>query len=300
MPQVDGTLLSTTFTQARAEFDDLVKEIRPELHRYCARMTGSVIDGEDVVQEALAKAYYALATTASISNMRSWLFRIAHNKAIDHLRRYDSNHSEPLDDQLPQTTREPSLESKELARVALSRFLELPPMQRSCVILKDALDCSLNEIAELLDVTLSTVKAALHRGRTRVRSLASELEAGIPMMAASETALLHKYVEAFEARNFDTVRAMLAEDVRLDLIGRAQRRGVVEVSGYFTNYDRLQDWQISVGSVEGKPAVIVSDSAEPTVDYFILIEWDCDRVGMIRDYRYARHVMDGVEIAVGK
>ena len=82
-------LLSATPERAPldpAEFAALVQELRPELHRYCARMIGSAIDAEDVVQEALAKAYAALPTTA-VANMRGWLFRIAHNKAIDHLRR---------------------------------------------------------------------------------------------------------------------------------------------------------------------------------------------------------------------
>src|SRR5215470_11917560 len=90
--------LSPTLARARAEFEELVKEIRPELHRYCARMIGSVVDGEDVVQDALARAYYALPTLSSIANLRGWLFRIAHNTAIDYLRRSSQQHSEYLDD----------------------------------------------------------------------------------------------------------------------------------------------------------------------------------------------------------
>lgn len=66
-------------------FAALVQAIRPELHRYSARMIGSVVDAEDVVQEALSKAYTSLETT-SVANMRGWLFRITHNKAIDYLR----------------------------------------------------------------------------------------------------------------------------------------------------------------------------------------------------------------------
>src|SRR3954469_4437816 len=71
---------------AQQEFEVLVQAIRPELHQYCARMIGSVIDAEDVVQEELAKAYASLPST-SVANLRGWLFRIAHNKAIDYLRR---------------------------------------------------------------------------------------------------------------------------------------------------------------------------------------------------------------------
>ena len=55
----------------------MVEGIRPELHRYCARLTGSVIEGEDIVQEALAKALYALSMQPEIPMLRPWLFRIA-------------------------------------------------------------------------------------------------------------------------------------------------------------------------------------------------------------------------------
>src|SRR5262245_21993677 len=71
----------------REAFDRLLSELRPKLHRYCARMTGSVIDGEDVVQEAIVKAIEAFADAGSISNAESWLIRIAHNTALDFLRR---------------------------------------------------------------------------------------------------------------------------------------------------------------------------------------------------------------------
>src|ERR1700733_3684218 len=72
--------------QAREQFLGMVETIRPELHRYCARLTGSVIEGEDIVQDALAKAFYALSLQAEVPPLRPWLFRIAHNQAIDFLK----------------------------------------------------------------------------------------------------------------------------------------------------------------------------------------------------------------------
>src|SRR6266700_7358168 len=72
--------------EGRAAFDRLLGELRPKLHRYCARMTGSVVDGEDVVQEALVKAIEAFPQMVSITQPESWLFRIAHNAALDFLR----------------------------------------------------------------------------------------------------------------------------------------------------------------------------------------------------------------------
>ena len=66
--------------EAREQFFGMVESIRPDLHRYCARLTGSVIDGEDVVQDALAKALYALSLLPEVPELRPWLFRIAHNQ----------------------------------------------------------------------------------------------------------------------------------------------------------------------------------------------------------------------------
>src|SRR6186713_1113101 len=79
---------------AREQFMALVGEVRPELHRYCARLTGSVIDGEDIVQETLGKAFYALSMTPEVPPLRPWLFRIAHNTAIDFLRSHGHKHTE--------------------------------------------------------------------------------------------------------------------------------------------------------------------------------------------------------------
>src|SRR5262245_19860980 len=163
-------------TLTPAEFEALVNDIRPELHRYASRMTGSAIDGEDVVQEALVKAYASLSLLTHQTNVRGWLFRITHNKAIDHLRHA---RNEPLEllDEYPMTE-EPDLplEEKELATIALSVFLKLAPRQRSCVILKDVLGYSLAEISELLNATVPEIKATLHRGRTRLRELAMSVE----------------------------------------------------------------------------------------------------------------------------
>ena len=106
--------------EARARLDEIAQRIRPQLHRYCARMTGSIVDGEDVVQETLAKAYDSLTSTSEITNLEGWLFRIAHNKAIDHLRRTNRQYTEQLDDVPTVAAEEIPLEEKELASIALS------------------------------------------------------------------------------------------------------------------------------------------------------------------------------------
>lgn len=274
-------------------------DIRPELHRYATRMTGSVIDGEDVVQEALIKANASFALLTSHVNLRGWLFRITHNKAIDHLRRSRNEPLELLDEQ--PMTEEPdlTLEEKELTGVALSVFLQLSPRQRSCVILKDVLGYSLVEISEALDASVPEIKATLHRGRTRLRELAQHVEDSTPILDEQQVELLARYVDRFNARDFDAVRIMLADEVQLNVLGRARMRGRGEVgTTYLSNYNRHQDWRLGLGMVEGHLAILVYDpeTASPAPTYFMLLDWENQQVTHIRDYRYARYVMRDAQV----
>ena len=82
-----GGMTSVPETSAAVDIERLLVAMRPRLHRYCARMVGSVIDGEDVLQDALIKAVEAHAAAGAIGNPEGWLFRIAHNTALDFLRR---------------------------------------------------------------------------------------------------------------------------------------------------------------------------------------------------------------------
>jgi RNA polymerase sigma-70 factor (ECF subfamily) len=85
----------------------------------------------------------------------------------------------------------------------------------------------------------------------------------------------------------------------LDLIGRAKMRGVAEVSNnYFHNYQQLDDWRFTLGLVEGRPAILAYDphDVSPQPAYFLLITWDGTQVSFIRDYRYARYVIQDAKI----
>ena len=283
---------------ARAAFEALALDIRPELHRYCARMLGSLVEAEDVVQDALAKAYAALPTT-KVMNMRAWLFRIAHNTAIDQLRRSERQALAYLDEHTLVAEPDPPLAEGELVAIALSVFLQLAPKQRSCVILKDVMGYSLADISELLDATVPEIKAALHRGRARLRELAKQLKADGPTpLDEGEQRLLARYIERFNARDFAAVRAMLAEEVRLDLFNRTTRRGRAAVGEYFQRYDAVDDWWLALGVVEQRPAILVYDTRAPVSRpaYCILLRWEAGQVARIRDYRYVRYVMQDAPV----
>jgi len=283
---------------AHDRFLALVADIRPDLHRYCARMTGSIADGEDIVQDTLARAYYALGKLDEVPPLRPWLFRIAHNRAIDHNRRYDRRMREPLDElDSADDARGPedSLAHDEAVRAAVALFLELAPAQRSCVILKDVLGHSVDEIAELLTLTVPAVKAALHRGRTRLAELRG-VEVPTARPASPE---LTRYAATFNARDWDALRAMLAEDVQLDLVSRVQRTGRREVGNYFTNYDKVHDWHLVPAWLDGREVLAVFRApGDPRPAYFVEIDFVDGRIANIRDFRYVPYIAAEAAIVV--
>jgi len=277
-----------------------ITELRPKLHRYCARMTGSVIDGEDIVQEVLVKAIEAFSEAQPIGNAEGWLFRIAHNAALDFLRRL-ARQDALLSEEVLDMTADPvsTADDRMTVTASLRTFMRLPTSQRSTVILRDVLGYSLDEIGSLLDSSLPAVKAALHRGRARLREIATEGdERPLPVLAAAERARLSDYVSRFNARDFEGLRDLLADDVQLELVSRFRRRGRDVVQNYFGRYQGRQDWLLQPGLVEGRPAVIVQDAFSRETLYFVLLAWAGEQVSDIRDFRYARYAMEGAELLV--
>jgi RNA polymerase sigma-70 factor (ECF subfamily) len=285
-----------------ADLNGLLVRLRPKLHRYCARMVGSVIDGEDVLQDASIKAVEAFASAGPIGHPEGWLFRIAHNTALDFLRRrnrQEAFHSGEEVDMIADPA--DAVVNRQIAGASLRTFMRLPVAQRSSVILMDVLGCSLQEVCEIMDFSLPAVKAALHRGRARLRELADEPDDPTPtLLSQTDRDRLGAYVAHFNARDFDAIRAMISEDVRLDLVNRLRLNGKAEVSRYFGNYSKAADWHLVPGLVEGRPAILVFDPSAPGAPpkYFMLLSWSADKVAAIRDFRHAPYIIDGAEYLV--
>jgi len=291
---VAASEIISTLEQARRQFLALVDHVRPELLRYCTRMTGSVSDGEDVVQETLARACFELPQLKELPLLRPWLFRIAHHRAIDHWRHEARRASEPLDaalDIADADAFEPDhvVARQQAVRAAVSSFLALAPAQRGCVILKDVLEHSIDEIAVELGLSVPAVKAALHRGRAalqRAQAAASPVARPPPPSPA-----LKRYAGLFNAHDWDGVRSLLADDVRLDLVSRRKAAGRRDVGNYLDNYQKSGGWHLVPGWFDGREVLaVLGDAAASRPCYFIELGWHDGRVVTIRDFRYVAYI----------
>jgi RNA polymerase sigma-70 factor (ECF subfamily) len=287
-------------TSREAKFLALVEKLRPELHRYSARLMGSVIEGEDVVQDTFARAFAALDELEESAPMRAWLFRIAHNRALDLLRSRAIRSAEPIesaeevaDPEIPDPVE--VIMRREAVETAVSRFVELPTMQRSVVILKDVLDQSLEEIAAMLDLTVNAVKAHLARGRVRLKTINAEAPAKSAPRPPSPA--VARYVALFNQRNWDALRAMLADDVRLVQSTYPLRAGAADVGMFFEIYSRGVPVQLAPAWLDGREVIAVyDDAAAVKPSYLMWVEWTNGRISFIRDYKYVRYVVDDAEL----
>jgi len=235
-------------------FLETIATLRPSLHRYCARMTGSVMDGEDVVQETLFEAYRKLDQYDDSRPLKPWLFRIAHNRCIDYLRRRGVRDEAEATVELPESTAaaEPAVATGPAVEHLV---VTLPPKERASVLLKDVLGYSLEEIAELVDSTVGGVKAALNRARAK---LAVAPPAAKPARPASPELqrVIQLYIDRFNRRDWDGVRELTSADARLKVAERFA--GKLVDAKYFWNYARWPwPWKLALGEVDGESVVVI-------------------------------------------
>jgi RNA polymerase sigma-70 factor (ECF subfamily) len=280
--------------EARQAFDQQCTRLRPDLHRFCARMTGSLSDGEDMVQEVLVHAFYRLPELRDGASLRAWLFRMAHNRCVDLLR--SRRATLPLDEEaLPTEVEGASLENQELAQsVLVTIFTQLPPRERAAVVLKDVLGYSLEEAAEITSSSVGAIKAAVHRARQKLERASSVGRP--PTLTDEHRDVIERYVQRFNARDWAGVRALLAEDARLEVVERLE--GSFD-GRYFHNYAAItEDFRLAWAELEGEPAIVqYRRSGQGWQPHSLLLLFVTDgRVSRVRDYIHVEYLLRGAHV----
>ena len=294
--QDDTAQLQASVDQTRKLFLAAVKDVRPKLHRFCTRMCGSVLDGEDLVQEALAHAFYSLSSLKDTSRLEPWLFRIAHHKCVDFLRRDRRQREDTVpyfEDDVPVSAPDDGDFAEEPVTDALVALVgELPPMERACVLLKDVLGYRLTEIAAVVDSTLGGVKAALHRGRAKLRAVhrtPPRIE-----LDREQRDLLEAYLDCFNRCDWDALRRLIAADARLEVVGVVEGSLVDFGSTYFSNYGALPgEWRFSLARVDGEPMLVYwrKDGENWRPLTAARLWWRDNKVVRIRDYGHVAYLL---------
>jgi len=221
---------------------DELAPLRPELHRYCVRLTGNVWDGEDLVQEALLRVFGQLgkldADLERLEHPRAYLVRTATRIWIDQRRRA-AREREVLEverregeggaaggaSRIGNPGRAP-----EVREAAGQLLAQLAPRERAAVLMKDVLDLSLEETARVLHTTVAAVKAALQRGRGRLDDAEQSTPPTGPLPSR---ALVERFLHALSNKDLETLQAICSADLCVELVGGVDMDGFERARPFF-------------------------------------------------------------------
>ncbi len=209
---------------------DALMPLRPELYGHCCKLTGNIWDAEDLAQETLLRVFGLLGKIdADLANPRAYLMRTATNAWIDKVRRNSRERAyltlaaavEPAEQDDPAMSAE--------AQAAASELIgRLHPSERAAVVLKDVLDLSLSETAQVLDTSVGAIKSALHRGRGRLDERIASAQLGAPSKA-----LVERFMLALQETDLDTLKEICAADLAVELVGGAEMASLEESKTFF-------------------------------------------------------------------
>jgi RNA polymerase sigma-70 factor (ECF subfamily) len=234
LPDAPFSIQSQVRAPWRRYLDGLAP-LRPDLHRYCCRLTGNLWDGEDLAQDTLVRVFGLLGKIdADLENPRAYLIRTATHLWIDQMRRRSRERSvmagERVEPAPPQPMNDPS-RGTELREATGEFFQRLAPRERAAILLKEVFDLSLEETASILKTTVGAVKAALHRGRSRLE----ETEAGPISRRDTQPSreLVERFVKALTAKDLEGLRTLCSEGLTVELVGGAELETFEGSRGFF-------------------------------------------------------------------
>jgi RNA polymerase sigma-70 factor (ECF subfamily) len=201
---------------------DILVPFRPQLHAYCRKLTGDIWDAEDLVQDTLLKGFATLGSVhGEIANQRGYLTRIATNLWLDtQRRRVAEARALGLADGEVRSEVQPDTADSRRAGAAL--FERLAPQERAALVLKEVFDMSLKEIAEMLTTSENAVKAALHRGRMRLKDDAA------PRRASASPALIDEFIRRLDASDLSGLLALMLDTATIEMPGALVETGRAE------------------------------------------------------------------------
>jgi RNA polymerase sigma-70 factor (ECF subfamily) len=293
---------------AWSNYLDIVEPLRPDLHRYCRRVTGNVWDAEDLVQDTLLRGFGSIgrrddqragcSQPGDVQNPRAYLFRIATNLWVDSIRRAELEKRQP---DVPPL--QPQVLNIDATREAASTLIErTSPQARAAVVLKDIFDFTLEEIADMLTTSVGAIKSALHRGR-------SDLEKPLPQRGRNlrrpSRDLIDAFVEAFNARDIARVTALLLEQVSIEVQGVGGERGRdanwvrFSMSGY--RGDRIDIHWLECRMFEAEPLVLHlrKDESRQVLEEVWRMEEEDGEIARIRDYCYCPETLQEIATKFG-
>jgi RNA polymerase sigma-70 factor, ECF subfamily len=289
---------------------DLTAPLRPALHAYCRRLTGNLWDAEDLVQDALLRAFGTLGHVHhEIANPRAYLLRTATNLWVDTVRRRVGEAGAIAAQAAGPGA--PLPEPGAVRDVGTALLQRLAPQERAAVLLKDLFDASLDEIALVLATTPGAVKSALHRGRERMREPTEPTATPRPVPSV---ALLDRFVALYDARDKDGLVALMLDGGQIENVGCGLEFGRDQFPGprgWFQaavfghpewpapfQYERAR---MTRGAFEGEPILLglTTRRGREALEQVLRIEEREGRIARLRGYAFCPETMRAVADSLG-
>jgi RNA polymerase sigma-70 factor, ECF subfamily len=293
-------------TSAWHQYLSDLSPLRPSLFRYCRSLTGNPWDADDLVQETLMRGFSTLGVgQAEITDPRAYLLRIASNAWVDWQRRKAVEASAL--DQIAKVSPHASSGHEEVAAIRDAGAVlmqNLAPQERAALVLKDLFDMSLEESARILGSSIGAIKAALHRGRSRLQNVQSTRPK--PRTNPSK-ALLDRFAELYNERDMAGLVALMLDDGGIEMMGVEMEVGRKwferKETGWFAhNFQSMRPgtrWEPI--DYNGEPIVLVlaKHGGKDVLLSVMRLEAIDERISRIRSYAFSPETLDEVANTLG-
>jgi RNA polymerase sigma-70 factor, ECF subfamily len=289
---------------AQHAFFSRIDPVRPQLYRYCRRLTGNVWDAEDLLQEALTRAFARAANSHQrVERVLPWLVRIATNAYLDGWRR-----PAPVPAQLPDSPSPTGADPLEVRDALGAVATLLSPQERAAIVLKDVFDFPLAEIAAMLATSVGAVKAALHRGRDRLSAPDPARQEALDRRPAPDRAVLDAMSEAFTAYDIERLTALLIADATSEVVGMVYEVGAQTIRHGSLHHTLVVEdsvrYRAEVEQLDGEPLLLLWEtptdgSAPEAVSDVLRVETAEGKVTRLRWYYFCPETITEVAQRLG-